>query len=287
MPVNLSSLVSFFSPPEPLPDWTDVYFTGHPMMGEDISCSCNYGRNWFWWRVPAGVTCGEFYIVGAGGAGAGACCCQQTFLPGGGGAHFFVRNVSLTPGCTYQISVGMSACCTGQCCGAAGCFTCICGPNVQMCAQGGLGGATRCCAGWGGFFSSCVSCGGWGISDCSCILGTTSPAGTGDAGKHGITTVGGYSGGCDSCYCGNKYYFGSQHKASGCQVGQMSIRASTWQYQACGGWNDTYYGNFASHMTCYNSYINAGQGGLNAIVCGGTCCCGSPAANGMVHIRYK
>lgn len=287
MPVNLSSLVSFFSPPDPLPDWTDVYFAGHHMMAEDISCACNYGRNWFWWRVPAGASCGEFYIVGAGGPGAGACCCQQTLVPGGGGAHYFVRGVSLTPGCAYQISVGMAACCTGSCNGGQGCFTCICGPNVQMCAQGGLGGVTQCCAYWGSVFSNCVTCGGWGYSSCSCVGGTTTPTGCFDPGKYGAMTVGGYSGGCSPCSCGNKFYFGSQHKAVGCQFGTYLVRATTWQYDSCGGWNDTYNGNYATHYGCYNSFINAGQGGMNASVCGGPCCCGSPAANGMVLIRYK
>lgn len=56
------------------------------------------------WTAPAGVTSAQAILVGGGGGGGGGS--QNVAGGGGGGGQVVVRNIDVTPGTTYQVTVG-------------------------------------------------------------------------------------------------------------------------------------------------------------------------------------
>lgn len=114
----------------------------------------SYRYQCFWdvttspWTVPAGVTEVEFELWGAGGGGS---------LGGGGGAGGYIKAIiAVTPGQTYNVTVGQGG--NGVANGANtsggnGSSTQVNGNGINMTAQGGFG-ATTTNPGLGGAFSS-------------------------------------------------------------------------------------------------------------------------------------
>lgn len=115
---------------------------------------CGYNRYLcFWaaatspWVAPAGVTEAEFEIWGSGGGGSGG---------GGGGSGGYIKAiVSVTPGQTYNITVGQGGAGVANganMSGGNGGITQVIGSSVDLSAQGGLG-ATMTNPGAGGSFA--------------------------------------------------------------------------------------------------------------------------------------
>lgn len=99
--------------------------------------------------APAGVTCAIFEVWGGGGGGSGlSTCCDDDACfsgPGGGAGAYVVRCLNnISEGDRFDMIIGRATDCSSSMDGCHGCFSCLCGPNAQLCAQGGGGGCLWC-----------------------------------------------------------------------------------------------------------------------------------------------
>lgn len=101
--------------------------------------------------TPAGVSCATIEVWGGGGGGAGTnLCVDDACMSGysGGSGAYVVRCLNdITEGDRFDMIIGTATSCTTSCIGCSGCFSCVCGPNTELCAQGGPSG--RICCNWG------------------------------------------------------------------------------------------------------------------------------------------
>jgi hypothetical protein len=141
------------------------------------------------WNCPAGLTCIDVFIIGAGGGGGGgAGTCSTTacinLVGGAGGGGGGVSFCSLAAGVlcsSYCVIVGA---------GGAG------GSKATTCNANGFNGVTGGCSAFGPIISSGGGAGAKGV----CIISTACIVTNGGAGGSGTTFVGSTGG------CGRQFY---------------------------------------------------------------------------------
>jgi hypothetical protein len=215
------------------------------------------------WIVPSGTTWATFEVYGSGGDGAGGCCCMGSCMASGNG--MYVVKTIQTCGCAfYNICVGMSGCCSPNCCGTCGFPSYVTNTAGSMvaCASGGVGGTTGCWMMSQASYQG-INCGG---RVCGCC-------GLGDMQYPSMT-----QGSKHSSYCANhnfpflsgtyQYAPNTRHGQDDCSVGYAGSGCMKW----CAS---------PSNATSW-----PGGGGANGLGCGGACCWGSWGTPGMVLITY-
>lgn len=233
-------------------------------IGGNGNCCLNF-------RVPSGAQSAIFEVWGGGGAGAESCCCMQG-VPGSSGAYAR-KQLEVNPGDRYCIRVGLATTCSNGTTGCRGCYSCICGVDlnetdyaVELCAEGGYGGCSRCfCC---GFFCT----------------GNVGAAYGGDLNIPSVRSC--YWMRCYSNTCYNKilhaYPGGLVNRCGGIVMFREVDRSTSNTIAAC---------QAANTLT---SFGYPGQGGYvpglpggTASVCGGACCCGAPGHAGLVVVTYR
>lgn len=135
------------------------------------------------WTVPAGATCVQFQIWGAGGGTSGNCCCGGS--PFGSSGAYATVTIPAVVGCVYTLCAGCAACCYATMATAgSGCQSFVTGFGLtSFCALGGS--AAQCswrndtgCTSWNSNWPSVnsigpCSCSGWnfcwdGTNDATC-----------------------------------------------------------------------------------------------------------------------
>lgn len=233
--------------------------------------------------TPANVTCATIEVWGGGGGGGGNNQCNEDEcwfgFPGSAGAYVVRCLNELTEGDRFDMIIARATNCTTSVRGCHGCWSCVCGPNAQLCAQGGEGGCDR--SNWG--------C-GW-LCETSCAT----PYG-GDINMPGR---------------GSKYY-AMCHYTDGWPFNQVYFSFPGGLINMCGGWMQVQQGVCTDCRICnYELKCSAGEkllglGGPNArcfgyipglgaasntafceCECERPCMCGHPGNPGMVRVTYK
>jgi hypothetical protein len=272
----------------------DIEGSAGPIDGEQFSfqttcydvCENNYHNNCcVAFIVPAGVSCVTAEVWGGGGGGAGTVsgCNPEmcSFGPPGGAGAYVVRclnNVSEAD--RFDFVVGNANNCAFGCQGCHGCFSCVCGPDTQLCAQGGGNGFAWC---------------NWGTGNMCCSENNATAYG-GDINIDG--KPGKY---CSKCVC-----------TDGWRYDQIFIPYPGGINNLCGGWVQQAHENSSSCVICnYEIICKAGEMleglGSSSSFCHGyipgmghaswthfcecqcycNCECGGPGNPGMVRITYK
>ena len=107
-------------------------------------CTVGTGGQWncgtsCTWTVPAGITCAQFQIWGAGGGSNQSCCCGGA--SNGGTGAYVTAILPVVAGCQYTVCAGCAVCCYpsagGGYCGR-GCASYVTGYGLfNLCAEGG------------------------------------------------------------------------------------------------------------------------------------------------------
>ena len=210
------------------------------------------------WTVPAGVTWFAVELWGGGGGGAGACCCFQGWGGGSGSyARKFITGLSGDGGEQYTIcAAGTTACSQNFCNGCDGfpSYVSVNGGAVQICAQGGRRGFTRC------YFGS--NCNRQGCRHCQ--EETTAFCGT-----MGIPGIYGGAKGSPMCFS-NTWQTMNQ--------APFTMTSHGFTRNACSGF---------CGGCCSGGYARwPGGGGASAAMHDNTCFAGAAGAGGLVNIYY-
>lgn len=270
----------------------DIEGAAGPIDGSQIlgqvtcydECENNYHNNCCMsFIVPPNVTCAIFEAWGGGGGGSGQCNCEDECChdgnPGSAGAYVVRCLNNLTEGACYPFIVGNATGCSYGYTGCRGCFSCVCGPNVEICAQGGYGACT--------LQNECGTVAG---SSCAVAYG-------GDINIPGLISCG-----LICCYNGdyqapmyNKYawaYPGGINNLCGGHVivhGVCGTDTGSWQphcRQKC--WIAEVLTGVGGEGMCWG-YVPGLPNGPSHQSCSDCACtgCGSPGSPGMVKITYK
>lgn len=233
--------------------------------------------------APNGIGCATFELWGGGGGGAGHYTCNTNSLNGVGGTAgaYVVRCLGsgdISGGDTYCMIIGRSTTCSNAH-GTRGCFTCMCGPQAELCAEGGYGG---CCQFTSNNTIQCVT--------------VQAEAYGGDYNIPGL-----YSALCVKCcypdtYGWNKHFIPYPGGLQNLCGGHIMINED-----ACGGCypqrremlckaSQSLLGPGAPHVQCYG-YIPGLPGQSVGLYCececNYGCVCGDGGNPGMIRITYK
>jgi len=231
---------------------------------------------------PASVTCATIEVWGGGGAGGGlASCCDENsciYGPGGGAGAYVVKCLTGLSSDCFSIIVGQKTNCSCNWTGCEGCYSCVCSPYGDLCAQGGPGGEMYC---------------NWGCG--VCCSGTANAYG-GDININGLP--GKYCAKCISTDC----FSYNQHLIP--YPGGLVNLCGGWvqtQQRECSGCRICNYCQYclamealptfaAPLLRCYG-YV-PGIPGASAVgycecECERPCQCGPAGNPGMVRITYK
>ena len=189
------------------------------------------------------------------------------------------------PGCCYCLTVAYPAGCSIDCRGCQGCTTWVQGGGLcNLCAEGGLSGASCCFTFWGNYSTYASQCCHYGAiymdghneMSCTCYFG----ADCGAPGRAGYLW--------SLCGCGSSCYWKQFVPFPGGLVntggGFMSMRtqgdACNQEWSRCTtsiGWPIDHNGS---------GYL-PGQGGMTVTSCGNPCCYGFPGGAGFIRITYR
>ena len=193
------------------------------------------------WTVPAGVTSASTILLVGGGGGSGY---YGNAGGGGAGALVVTTNYSLTPGSTFDITVGAGGAKTTNGAGGGSNGTASIFGSVSAVGGGGSAGGDGSSSG-GGVLNAGRD-GGSGGGGSSYTNHTTNPGGAstaatgisapwnafGNAGAAGANNAGGGGGGAGSAGSGSsggagKVYFGNTYAAGGSASSTASVTAGT------------------------------------------------------------
>jgi hypothetical protein len=223
----------------------------------------------------------EVWGAGGGGGGNNECdedCCWFGF-PGGAGAYVVRCLDNLTEGDRFDMIIAKPTCCVTSVRGEHGCWSCICGPDVQVCAQGGHGG---CDAGnWG--------CGWLCETECACGFG-------GDINMLGRPSK----------------YYAMCHYTDGWPYNQAFFAYPGGLINMCGGWmqvqqsvctdcrqthhelqciaGEKLLGIGGPNSRCFGYVPGLGAASVVALCeceCERPCMCGNPGSPGLIRVTYK
>lgn len=223
--------------------------------------------------VQPGTTKAVFEVWGGGGAGGGIRCCGNG--PGGGSGAYVRKVQSVESGQCYAMILGRATDCSSSQTGCAGCWSCMCGVdlngtpfNLNICAQGGARGCATC-----SFSGCCIYC--------TC---ETPAQGTGgDINIPGVRSC--YWHRCNNNQCWNKTftaYPGGIINRCGGTIMYRPHSNSWWAgFGQCLG---QYLGGTGAGGRAFG-YI-PGMGGPSGQGASGACACGTPGTPGMVKVTY-
>jgi len=273
-------------------------------------CACEYGMQTHSWCVPPGISTATFHIWGAGGPGApmGGC---GVAVPSGSGAYAY-KQVSVTPGDCYNLTVGIFYCC---------CDNVTSGANWQTAPIQNTGGS------WNGFGKTYVTgtgltnfCAEGGFSGNFVCCSETNYTTTlfDSAGVHyGLAPNDSAGGPYRACFYGadgglrgRKGYINTNGlgPSNHCNFRGWTPLPNCSVYGKCGG--------YAMTVMCCNSHFNsdayrhlaanigqgycvgtsadqgqnwdmAGIGSAPGVTCGGTCYCGGRYGSGKARVIFS